>query len=226
MSEQKITRRQFLKGSAAVSLAGLGLSNCGRFRSSSPSLDQVSVRILWTGDAHGQLRPIYHREFYDESFLKKNGIKRGSPEAYLCSYAKFLDLARKYGKVGGYAHLATLVEQERSAFPERTLLLDSGDAWYGSAIALLTEGRACVEVMNAMGYDAMTLHWEFNLGKETLLQRVDEAQFAVLAQNLVDTDFEDRILAASIVKELGDLRVAVVGQAYPFSLLTEEEDSG
>ena len=221
-----ITRREFLAGGAALLLGGLTLSGC-RKRSSTESaksaIEQVSVRILWTGDVHGQLRPIYHREIYDASFLKANGIEPGSPEAYLCSNENFLELAKRYGKVGGYAHLATLIKQERAAFPDRTLLLDSGDAWYGSAIALLTEGRACVEVMNAIGYDAMTLHWEFNLGKETLLERVDEAQFAVLAQNLVDTDFEDRVLEPSLVREMGDVRVAVVGQAYPFSLLTTED---
>ncbi|MBI5348830.1 MAG: thiosulfohydrolase SoxB, partial [Chloroflexi bacterium] len=101
-------------------------------------------------------------------------------------------------------------------------MLDAGDAWYGSAIALLTEGKACVEVMNAMGYDAMTMHWEFNLGKKALLQRIGEAKFTVLAQNLIDTDFGDRILTPSIIKEVGGVKVGIVGQAYPFSLLTTE----
>ena len=107
--------------------------------------------------------------------------------------------------------------------PDRTLVLEAGDAWYGSAIALRTQGQACVEVMNAIGYDAMTLHWEFNLGEDALLDRVNEAKFAVLAQNLVDTDFEDPVLEASLIRDFGDVRVAVVGQAYPFSLLTTED---
>jgi len=220
----KITRRQFLKGgAAALSLTGLGLSGCKMPASSPAPIEEVSLRLLWTGDAHGHLRPIYHREYYDESFLTANGIKKGSAEAYLCASPDFLELAGKYGKVGGYANLATLIQQQRSAYPEKTLLLEAGDAWYGSAIALLTEGRACVEVMNAIGYDAMTMHWEFNLGKEVLFERIAEAQFPVLAQNLVDTDFEDRVLEASIVKEFGDVKVAVVGQAYPFSMLTTED---
>ncbi len=183
----------------------------------------VALRILWTGDTHGQLRPIYHRDIYETQFLTQNGIAAGSPEAYCCASTDFLALANAYGRVGGYAHLATLINQERAVYPEQTLLLDSGDAWYGSALALLTQGRACVEVMNAIGYDAMTLHWEFNLGKQALLERISEASFPVLAQNLVDTDFEDRILAPSIVRVIGNTRVAIVGQAYPFSLLTTED---
>ena len=220
------TRRGFLAGgTGAIALAGAGAGAC-RPRTETaapPEVKTVSLRLLWTGDTHGHLRPIYHREAYDASFLSRNRIDRDSVEAYLCSSAGYLDLARQYGRVGGFAHLATLIERERSQHPTRTLLLDSGDAWYGSAIALLTEGSACVEVMNAMGYDAMTLHWEFNLGKETLLRRIEEARFDVLAQNLVDMDFEDRILEPSLVRELDGLKVAVVGQAYPFSLLTTED---
>lgn len=187
------------------------------------SVDQVSVRLLWTGDAHGQLRPVYHRETYGEAFVKAYGLEPGSAEAYLTSNVDYLNLAREYGKVGGYAHLASLIKRERAALPERTLLLEAGDAWYGSAIALLTEGQACVAVMNALGYDAMTLHWEFNLGQDTLLARIEEAEFPILVQNLVDTDFEDRVLEASLIKDFGDFRLAVVGQAYPFSRLTTED---
>ena len=215
---QSLTRRDFLKGAGAAALAGLGaglgLSGCAQ-----PA--QV-VRILWMNDSHGHLRPIYHREGYDESFLTEHGLKSGSVEAYLSANADFANLAAQYGRVGGYAHLATLIKQERAAQPDRTILLDAGDAWYGSAIALLTEGKALVTVMNAIGYDAMTLHWELNLGKETLLARIAEAKFPVLAQNLVDTDFEDRVLPASLVKDFGDVKVGIVGQAYPFSLLTTE----
>lgn len=210
-----VTRREFLTGAAAATfLAGLGLGGCVQRAS--------VVRILWTNDAHGHLLPVYHREAYGESFLKEHAFEPGSVNAYLTSELDFPDLAKKYGKVGGYVHLATLIEKERSALPDRTILLDAGDAWYGSAIALLTQGKAIVEVMNAIGYDAMTLHWEFNLGKEALQARIKEAKFAVLAQNLVDTEFEDRVLKASIVKDLQGIKVGVVGQAYPFSLLTTE----
>lgn len=182
-----------------------------------------SLRILWTGDSHGQLRPLYHREIYDGDFLSTYQIEPGTPEAYCCSHVDFLALAQQYGKVGGYAHLATLIDEERSPFPERTLLLDAGDSWHGSAIAYLTEGRANVQVMNALGYDAMTLHWEFNLGSTVLLDRIAEANFPILAQNVIDMDFGDRVLTPSLVKEVDGLRVAVVGQAYPFSILTTED---
>jgi sulfur-oxidizing protein SoxB len=211
-----ITRREFLKAATATAL-GFGIAGCA------PSQTPASrIRILWTNDTHGQLTPLYHREMFDESFLKENGIARGSENAYLSSSLDFPDLAKKHGKVGGYAHIAALIEKERAALPDRALLLDAGDAWYGSAIALLTQGKAMVDVMNAMNYDALTLHWELNLGQEAFLARVKESKFAVIAQNLIDTNFGDRILKPSIVKDFGDVRVGIVGQAYPFSLLTTE----
>jgi sulfur-oxidizing protein SoxB len=245
MDQKRLSRRAFLRGGAAV-LGLMGLAACGGEESTpmptppqptatpapptpapAPTATALSatpsLRILWTGDSHGQLRPIYHREIYDGDFLATYGLEPGSPEAYCCSHVDFLELALRYGKIGGFAHLATLIEQERSPFPERTLLLDAGDSWYGSAIAYLTDGQANVQVMNALGYDAMTMHWEFNLGPDVLLARIDEAEFPVLAQNLVDMDFGDRVLTPSFVKTVDGTRVAVVGQAYPFSLLTTED---
>ncbi|MEM7532403.1 MAG: 5'-nucleotidase C-terminal domain-containing protein [Chloroflexota bacterium] len=191
------------------------------------AIAEPSVRLLWTGDSHGQLRPVYLRETYDASFLVQNDIEPNSPEAYCCTHEEFIAQAERYGPVGGYAHLATLIQQERKRYADRTLLLDSGDTWYGSAMAYLTDGQANVEVMNAIGYDAMTLHWEFNLGQETLLQRIDEAKFPILIQNLVDDDFEDRVMQPSLVRTMGEgntqVTVAVVGEAYPFSMLTTEK---
>lgn len=240
MSKKKkrgLSRREFLRPFAAIA-GGLSLAACTTEEQSPTAtpepaptatpifpnaVEETSIRLLWTGDIHGQLRPIYHREPFGTDFLEANGIEAGSVEAYLSSYENFEELAAQYGKVGGWAYLATLIKQEREAYPEKTILLDSGDAWYGSAICLLTEGKAAVDVMNAIGYDAMTLHWEFNLGEEAFLDRVDESNFAVLAQNLVDNAFEDRVLEPSIIKEIDGIRVAIVAEAYPFSMLTTED---
>lgn len=231
-----ITRRGFIQGAAAAVFSACGLSTRARTNKkishqtqptkndiAAGRIDKVSLRILWTGDIHGQVRPIYHREPLGREFLRNNRIEVGSAESYLSSHIDFLELANKHGKVGGLAHVAALIRNERARYPERTILLDSGDAWYGSAIAMLTEGRACVDIMNAIGYDAMTMHWELNLGKKALLDRIAEANFAVLAQNLVDTEFEDRVLQSSLIRDIDGLRVAIVGEAYPFSLLTTED---
>ena len=174
-------RRDFLKGTAGLA-ALLAAGRAPAVRASTTS----RIRILFTNDIHSHLRPVYHREPHGPEFLQANGIGVGSELAYLTSAVDFALLAKRYGRVGGMAHLAALIRREREAMPDRTLLLDAGDAWYGSGIALLTQGRGAVEVMSASGYEAMTLHWEFNLGKAILQQRIQEAKFPVLAQNLMD----------------------------------------
>lgn len=227
-SKSKISRKGFLKITAA-SIWTTFLAACGvggneeeetprREAPYQAQVDQVSVRILWTGDIHGQLKPVYYREYFGEEILKRYGFAQDSLEAYLSSSVNFLELTKQYGKVGGMGQLATVIEQERARYPENTLLLDSGDTWHGSAVTTFTQGKAFVDVMNMIGYDAFTFHWELDYGQETFLKRVDEAQFAVIAQNLVDTDFEDRVLEASIIKEYDGLRVGIVGEANPFSL--------
>lgn len=212
----RFSRRGLIGGAAAVTASAAGVGAAAWFLRPSNK-----VRLLFTNDIHSHLRPVYHREANGEEFLQQYGLKAGTVEAYLTSSLGFLELARQYGKVGGLAQVATIVQQERSAMPDRTLLLDAGDTWYGSGIGLLTEGRAMVQVMNEIGYDAMTLHWEFNFGKDVVLQRIKEARFAVLAQNLVD-EFDERVLPASLVRNLGGTKVGVIGQAYPLSLLTTE----
>ena len=226
---KQLSRREFLKVTGALAAGSSLLSYCAPTAVEqdtgpySPNVENVSLRILWNGDSHGHLKPIYHREPHGQEFLDKYGLAKGSVEAYLCTNVDYEELAGEYGKIGGYANLSTLINQERAAQPNNTMLLDSGDAWYGSAIALFTAMRAPVEVMNAMGYDALTLHWEFNLGKDAFFDRVDESKFTVLAQNLIDMDFGDRLLEPSIIKDIDGMKVAIVGEAYPFSLLTTED---
>ena len=134
---KSITRRGFLQSTIAAGLSACGLSTKSRTdnnivqQTKSPEksiaavhLDKVSLRILWTGDIHGQVRPVYHREPLGREFLHDNNIEFGSAAAYLSSHVDFLDLANQYGKVGGLAHLAALIKDERAKYPERTLLLD------------------------------------------------------------------------------------------------------
>ncbi|MEJ2142758.1 MAG: hypothetical protein P8Y24_10480, partial [Gammaproteobacteria bacterium] len=92
------------------------------------------LRILWTNDTHGYLTPVFHREEGD---------------------ALFVERAKREGRVGGFAYIATIVKRQRAALRDRTLLLDSGDTWHGTVLPVRLAGAPVVEVMNAMGYDAM-----------------------------------------------------------------------
>jgi 5'-nucleotidase/UDP-sugar diphosphatase len=72
---------------------------------------------------------------------------------------------RNSPRLGGAAHLATLVERERAA-ATTAFLLDSGDMFTGT-LSRLTEGEALLEMMSLMRYDAMGVgNHEFDYGWE------------------------------------------------------------
>jgi sulfur-oxidizing protein SoxB len=93
------------------------------------------------------------------------------PHAY--TYLDFEKAARRYGKVGGFAHLATLVKRSEGQ-PPRRLLLDGGDTWQGSATALWTNAQDMVDACKLLGVDVMTGHWEFTYGMERVKEIVEK----------------------------------------------------
>ena len=89
-------------------------------------------------------------------------------------YLDFTEAAKQYGKVGGFAHLSTLIKRLRGEFgTEKTLLLDGGDTWQGSGTAYWTRGQDMVEACNLLGVDIMTGHWEYTYLEEEILANIE-----------------------------------------------------
>ncbi|MFV1992958.1 MAG: thiosulfohydrolase SoxB, partial [Acidiferrobacterales bacterium] len=128
--------------------------------------------------------------------------------------------ARKYGKVGGFAHLSTLIKQMQGSRQGRNLLLDGGDTWQGSATALWTNGQDMVDATKLLGVDIMTGHWEFTYGAERVLEIINKelkGSIEFLAQNVVDNTFEDPIFKAYSLREINGVQVGIIGQAFPYT---------
>jgi len=194
-----------------------------------------NVHLLHFTDCHAQLKPIYFREpnvnlglgnqfgkaphLVGEHLLKAFGIAPDTREAHAFTYLNFEAAARNYGKVGGFAHLATLIKRLKASRPG-ALLLDGGDTWQGSGTALWTNGQDMVEACLALGVDVMTAHWEMTLG-ETRVQQIVEKDFqnkiSFLAQNIKTTDFGDPVFDAYTLKEMNGVLVAIIGQAFPYT---------
>lgn len=194
-----------------------------------------NVHLLHFTDCHAQLNPIYFREpnvnlgFGDqlgkaphlvgEHLLKAFGIAPGSRDAYAFTYLDFEAAAKNYGKVGGFAHLATLIKRLKASRPG-ALLLDGGDTWQGSGTSLWTNGQDMVDACLAMGVDIMTAHWEMTLG-EKRVQEIVEKDFnnkvSFLAQNIKTTDFGDPVFEAYTLREMNGVSVAIIGQAFPYT---------
>ncbi len=118
-----------------------------------------------------------------------------------------------YRPVGGYARIATLVRQIREKTGDRLLFCDNGDTLNGTYPAVKTQGAAMVPVLNALGLDAMTVHWEFAYGPSVLKERAAELNFPVLAINIFDKTTNELIFPPCIVKAIGGLRVGLIGIA-------------
>ena len=233
-------RREFLNVLAIASAAGLPLASREALAAADggklydlPRFGNVS--LLHMTDCHAQLMPIHFREpnvnlgiagaagraphLVGEHLLKAFGIRKGSVEAHAFTYLDFAQAAKTYGKVGGFAHLATLVKSLKASRPG-ALLLDGGDTWQGSATALWSNGQDMVDACKALGVDVMTGHWEFTLGAERVKQIVEKDFKGVVdfvAQNVVTADFGDPVFAPYTVRQINGVAVAIVGQAFPYT---------
>ena len=110
------------------------------------------------------------------------------------------------------ARRATKIKEERGA-SEKVLLLDAGNTLYGpKPLVQQTQGRAIVEAMNLLGYDAMVLgEQDFRLGLDVLRRRMEEAEFPVLSANVVMGDTNQLFATPYVIKRIGDHRVAIIG---------------
>jgi S-sulfosulfanyl-L-cysteine sulfohydrolase len=239
-------RRSFLRALAATAGAGMlprvgagaddDIYDIGRFG---------NVRVLHVTDTHAQLTPVHYREpsvnigvgamagrpphLVGRAFLDHFGIAPGSRGAYAFTFLDYQDAARRYGRMGGFANLKTLIDRLRAAAGAgNSLLLDGGDAWQGSGLSLALAGADMVEAANLLGVDAMTGHWEFTYGEGIFRRNLAQFKGEFLAQNVFltqDAAFNDapafdpasgRVFKPAIIKEVAGRRIGIVGQAFPY----------
>ena len=236
-----LSKRDFLQVLSAASVAGMGL---GRYAHADAATAQAglydiqpfgNVSLLHMTDCHAQLKPIHFREpsvnlglagmqgqlphLVGEHLLKKAGVRPGTAQAHAFTYLDFEQAARHYGKVGGFAHLATLVKQLKASRPG-ALLLDGGDTWQGSATALWTNAQDMVDACKLLGVDVMTGHWEFTYGMERVKEIVEKdfkGQVDFVAQNVKTADFGDPVFAPYVIRTINGVQVAIIGQAFPYT---------
>lgn len=235
-----MNRREFLQLLAIAAAGGMALhSDPAKAQEGANALYDLprfgQVSLLHMTDCHAQLLPIYFREpnvnlglgalrgqpphLVGEALLKHFGIAPKSLQAHAFSYLDFESAAKTYGKVGGFAHLATLVKRLKSSRPG-ALLLDGGDTWQGSGTALWTKAQDMVDACKHLGVDVMTLHWESTYGAERV-KEIEEKDFAgkidIVAQNVKTTDFEDPVFKPYVIREINGVPVAIIGQAFPYT---------
>jgi S-sulfosulfanyl-L-cysteine sulfohydrolase len=236
-------RRQFLQYLGLLGVSP-GLTSCFSSLPATlyPAPDFGNVTLLHMTDCHAQLQPIYYREpsanigvggssgkpphLTGQAFLDFFGIKAGSREAYAFTHLDFAEAAAVFGKMGGFAHLATLIRQiKQSSAHGNFLLLDGGDTWQGSATSLWTQGADMLAACNLLGVDVMTGHWEFTYGSAQVLDNIKQFKGDFVAQNVSLTEEaqfasgaeSNSVFKPYIIKEFNNARIAIIGQAYPYT---------
>lgn len=217
---------------------------------------QGNVRFLHTTDVHGQLKPVFFREpnvnlgvgeaygrpphVVGKGLLDYMDLKTDSPEAYAYTYLDFENGMAKYGRMGGFSHLKTLMDslREQAGGRENTLAIDGGDLWQGSGTSLWTRGVDMVEASNILGIDVMVGHWEFTYREDEVLSNValfkgdfigqnvrvkEDALMSDSYLNMVETydgsglydEDSGHAFRPYVIKEVNGARICIIGQAFP-----------
>ena len=241
-------RRDLLKALTAAAISGVVPRGIARAAAAGDLYDIGrfgNARVLHMTDSHAQLLPVHFREpsvnlgvagmagqpphLVGKAFLERFGIAAKTPAAHAFTYLDFAEAAHRYGRLGGFAHLKTLIDRLRTeAGAGNSLLLDGGDLMQGSGLANSMHGEDMVDAANLLGIEALTGHWEFTLGEDRLLANIKRFKGEFVAQNVFLTEeaaFNDkpafdkdsgRAFKPVTIKEVGGRRVAVIGQAFPY----------
>ena len=246
-----ISRRDFLQIAGALGLlsatgGNLFAGEAGKEKIKNLSFSNIvdfeakgKISLLHICDLHAHIKPLYWREpstlisaknlvgtpgfICGDSFQKFYNVKSGTLEQYFDTYNDFSELAKKFGKMGGISHIKPLVDYVRKERGEKNvLLLDSGDTWQGTAVALKSRGEAIVDAQNYLGVDVMVGHWEFTYGKERVMELIKKFKGEFISQNVIDNDpfsdsFEEVVFPPYTIKEVGGAKIGIIGQSFPFT---------
>ncbi len=161
--------------------------------------DMLNLVNAWVEQAHGTPKTAYDEEL--DGRITRVGDDTNGPIVPIT----ILHNNDSHGYFANYYKLATAVKQERAKNPERTLLLNAGDQIQGDSMMYYFKSAGLgyaadgtelpeelqinpmIKLMNALGYDAMTLgNHEFNFGNEVFVGTFKDAEFAVLQANIYD----------------------------------------
>ncbi|MDG3040290.1 thiosulfohydrolase SoxB [Roseicyclus marinus] len=237
-----ISRRHFVQAALATSAlyGASGFGNWARLAAQqSLTQDQLigeggpgNVTLIHITDMHAQTQPIYFREpefnigvgihagqpphLVGSEFRARFGVEQGSALDYALTYSDFEAMARGYGRMGGLDRISTVVKAIRAQAPH-ALLLDGGDTWQGSLPSLRTRGMDMVTLMNALGVEAMTSHWEFTLGSDRVNELIENhVNPAFLGANIFDAEWDEPVYDDYRIFERNGTAIGVIGQAFPY----------
>ncbi len=148
------------------------------------------ITLIQMNDTHGYLEP------HTEIFFEENGpVSRTA---------------------GGFAKIAATVKKIKEETNGQTLFLDSGDTFHGTFLPVETKGEAMIPILNSLGLDGMTGHWDFAYTPDRLNTLQQSLNYPMLACNVFDAGTNEHYFKPYIMKETGGVKAAVIGLACPY----------
>lgn len=119
----------------------------------------------------------------------------------------------KYIQTGGYARISSYVKNIRKAKDGNLLFLDGGDTFHGTYPVVHTKGKILPPLLNQLGLDAMTAHWDFAYGPEHFKSLLEDLNYPMLAINCFDKNTDELVFQPYIIKEVNELKIGIIGIA-------------
>lgn len=149
--------------------------------------EKEDISILQMNDSHGYFEP--HPEYY------------------------WVDGKEVYKEAGGYARISSYLKKVREENPDGVIALDNGDTIHGTFAAVEDQGKDMIPILNELGFDAWTGHWEFAYGPDNLQEITDELDYPMLAINCYDESDDELVFEPYRVVERKDVKVGLIGIA-------------
>lgn len=150
-------------------------------------MTDTELTLVQLNDSHGYL------ELHDELFYRGDHAE--------------------YRKAGGFSRISTVINQLRKAKDGKVLALDCGDTIHGTYPVVNSKGEALVPILNKIGFDAWTAHWEFGYGPGQLKKVAQMLDYPLLAINCYDEETGELVFDPFRIVEVGGARIGIIGIA-------------
>jgi len=132
------------------------------------------------------------------------------------TYGRLLPFSADGKEFGGALRRAYLVRQIKDENPGSVIVVDAGDAISPYPLSAFDQGKTVVEMMNDMGYTAMSLgNHDFDYGVDVLRERINEAKFDMLSNNTLIKNTESLFCKGYITTETAGIKVGIFGLTSP-----------
>ncbi|MFW5953501.1 MAG: bifunctional metallophosphatase/5'-nucleotidase, partial [Candidatus Natronoplasma sp.] len=142
-------------------------------------------------------------------------LQMNDSHAYLDLHDEYFwkDGEQTYKKVGGYGRITSYLDKMREENPDSVIALDNGDTIHGTYPAVKSKGEVMIPILNRMGFDAWTGHWDFAYGPEHLIELSEKLDYPLLAINCYREDTKELAFDPYKIVNKNGIKVGLIGIA-------------